>query len=146
MSWQATSLIAMLCFSVSLLLFRVIGARVSADVLLAHLFVLGSIAYLVHVTLAGRSLAIPWSWWGLIVAAAAVCYVGNLCQVEALTRAPNPGQALAIINASVVVVALIAVPLFAAPLGGWRLLGIGLCLAGIIVTCLADGSPAAQPG
>jgi uncharacterized membrane protein len=89
-----------------------------------------------QMALSGGGQAMTGRAWLLVAGAALACWVGNLAQLDAVNRAPNPGAALAIINASVAVVALAAWPVFAAPLSAGKGLGVALCLVGVILVSI----------
>lgn len=134
MPWQLSALIALVAFSASYLAFRGAGAvGAGAAAMLLPVLAIGAVLTVVQASVTGASLNMPGRAWLLIGGAALACYVGNLAQLDAVTRAPNPGAALAIVNASVVVVALAAWPLFGTPISAGKGLGVGLCMLGIIL-------------
>lgn len=137
MPWQTASIIALACFSAAFLAFRAAGnAGAGASAMLLPVLLIGAILTTGQMACSGGGQALSGRAWLLIVVAGLACWIGNLAQLDAITRAPNPGAALAIINASVAVVAVAAWPLFAAPLSAGRGLGVALCLLGIILVSI----------
>lgn len=137
MPWQFTALIALLCFSGSYLAFRAAGnAGAGASAMLLPVMLIGASLTAGQMAVSGGGQALSGRAWLFVGVAALVCWVGNLAQLDAIKRAPNPGAALAIINASVAVVAVAAWPLFSAPLSAGKGTGVALCLIGIILVSI----------
>lgn len=134
MPWQLVSVVALVCFSAAFLAFRAAGnAGVGSSAMLLLVMLIGAALTVGQMAISGSGLALSGRAWLLVGGAALACWVGNLAQLDAVSRAPNPGAALAIINASVAVVALASWPVFAAPLSAGKGMGVALCLAGVIL-------------
>ena len=134
MPWQLVSVVALVCFSAAFLAFRAAGnAGVGSSAMLLLVMLIGAALTVGQMTVSGSGLALSGRAWLLVAGAALACWVGNLAKLDAVSRAPNPGAALVIINASVAVVALAAWPVFAAPLSAGKGLGVALCLVGVIL-------------
>ncbi len=137
MTWIPSAVLALVCFSVALLIIGRIGARMDAVPLTAWMLGLQAVAGCIQALPSGaRALPPAGAWWPLLLAAG-LCYAGNVGQTLAVSRAPNPGFALAIIGSSTVVVAVAAAVIGGAPLGGVRAVGIALCAAGVGIVVLA---------
>lgn len=137
MPWQIVSLVALVCFSAAFLAFRAAGnAGAGASAMLLPVMLIGAALTAGQMALGGGGQAMSGRAWLLVAGAALACWVGNLAQLDAVNRAPNPGAALAIINASVAVVALAAWPVFATPLSAGKGLGVALCLVGVILVSI----------
>lgn len=137
MPWIPAAVLALVCFSAAFLLIGRLGARMDAVPLTAWILALQAVAgWAQAAPLAGRALPPPGAW-GMLLLASALCYVGNLGQTVAVSRAPNPGFPLAIIGASTATVAIAAAAIAGAPLGAARAAGIALCVAGVAIVVLA---------
>lgn len=137
MPWQLTAVVAMFCFSAAYLAFRAAGnAGAGTAAMLLPVMLIGAALTAGQMVLSGGEQALSGRAWLFIVVAALACWIGNLAQLDAVKRAPNPGAALAIVNASVAVVALAAWPLFSAPLSAGKGLGVALCLVGILLVSI----------
>lgn len=137
MPWQLAAVISLACFSVSYLAFRGAGnAGAGPAAILLPVMLVGSVLTAGQLVCTGGGQPLSGRAWLCILGAGLACWVGNLAQLAAVNRAPNPGAALAIVNASVAVVAVAAWPLFAAPLSVGKGLGVALCLAGILLVSL----------
>jgi hypothetical protein len=136
MPWILAAVIALVCFSGAFLLMGRLGGQLGPLPLTAWLLALQAVPAAGHLAVSGERPWMPWSTVPVLLLAAGLCYAGNLAQTGAITRAPNPGFALAIIGANTGVVALVAALAGGAPLGPGKLAGIGLCLAGVAVVSL----------
>lgn len=137
MAWQLSALMALICFSGAFLAFRATGqSGVSPAAMLLPVMTVGAILTACQMATAGATLAMPARAWLMMLFAAIACWVGNLAQLDAVNRAPNPGAALAIINASVAVVALVAWPLFGDVLSPGKIAGVVCCVVGILIVSM----------
>ena len=130
--WQWYALVAMVCFASMQLLFRHLSRRgVDSAAILLMVFAFGTLPYLVHV----RVMRTPLPTTGLLIALLAVtallAYVGNLFSVRALSQAPNPGYAIALVSLQAAAVTLAALALEGAPLSWVKAAGVALCCIGI---------------
>lgn len=137
MSWIAASLAALVCFSGAYLVMGRLGGQMGTLPLLTWLLVLQVVPAACHLLATGTRAWVPWPVVPGLLLAAGLCYLGNLSQLCAISRAPNPGFALAIIGASTGVVAVVAALTSGAPLGPGKLVGLALCLAGVVVVSLS---------
>ena len=81
----------------------------------------------------GETLGIPTGALVLIVIAAIIGTAGNLLFDQSLIDAPNPGYALAVSNANVILIAIASVFLFSSELSWIKTAGIVLTIAGIVL-------------
>jgi hypothetical protein len=135
MTWILPSLAALVCFSGAFLLIARLGGQLGTLTLLTWLLLLQALAAAVHMLATATG---PWVSWAVVptlLLAAGLCYLGNLAQTCALARAPNPGFSLAIIGASMAVVAIVSALVCGAPLGVGKISGVAMCVAG--VACVA---------
>jgi drug/metabolite transporter (DMT)-like permease len=130
--WQWYALVAMACFAAMQLVFRHLGTSGvdSAAVLLA-VFVFGAVLYLAHVRVTGATVPATWRVVALLAGTAVLSYVGNLFSVRAVTAAPNPGYAVALVSLQGAVVTVIATGLLGASFTWIKMVGVALCCAGV---------------
>ena len=74
-------------------------------------------------------------WLGV---ASLLSYLGNYFQTRALTEGPNPGYATAIVGCQSVILVLASVYLFGSHISAVKLIGVGLCIAGVFVLSLSN--------
>lgn len=137
MAWILPSLAALVCFSGAYLLIARLGGEVGTLPLLTWLLVLQALAAAGQMLAIATGPGLPWAIVPTVLFAAALCYLGNLAQTCALARAPNPGFALAIIGASMGVVAIASALMGGAPMGPGKIVGAGLCLAGVATVAMS---------
>jgi drug/metabolite transporter (DMT)-like permease len=130
--WQWYALIGMGCFAAMQLVFRQLGRKGidTAGVLLV-VFAFGTALYLVHVRVTRTPVPTTWPVMALLAATAVLSYVGNLFSVRAVTTAPNPGYAVALVSLQGAVVTLVASGVLGDSLSWMKLLGVALCCAGV---------------
>lgn len=135
--WQWYALVAMGCFAAMQLLFRHLGNRgADSAVVLLVVFAFGALLYLAHVGVTRTPLALTWPRLALLAATALLSYVGNLCSVRAVTAAPNPGYAVALVSLQGAVVTLLAAGLVGASFTWIKMIGVALCCAGLALLVL----------
>lgn len=135
--WLLYALLAMLCFGGMQLLFKQLTRMgVDSPVLLLFVFGFGTLLYLGHVALARPPVAVGGRALGLLGAAAALSYVGNLYMVRSLGQAPNPGYAIAVVGLQGLVVTLGAVAFFGSELSWLRAAGVALSVLGVALLAL----------
>jgi drug/metabolite transporter (DMT)-like permease len=130
--WQWYALIAMGCFTAMQLVFRHLGRKGidSAGVLLI-VFAFGALFYLLHTVVIRTPIPATLPVVGLLAVTAGLSYVGNLFSIRAVTEAPNPGYAVALVGLQGAVVTLIAAGVFGASLSWVKMIGVVLCCAGV---------------
>jgi drug/metabolite transporter (DMT)-like permease len=67
----------------------------------------------------------------ILVLAAALSFVGNLCSLRAMSAAPNPGYSSAISGVHALVVTLASILVFGIALSWTKLVGVILCVLGV---------------
>jgi drug/metabolite transporter (DMT)-like permease len=130
--WQWYALTAMACFAAMQLIFKYLTARgVTTPALLAYVFGIAAILYIVHVRTMRVAMPLQATEILWLVAAAALSYFGNLCSVRAMAAAPNPGYASAISGVHALVVTVVAIFVFGLAVSWTKLSGVVLCVLGI---------------
>ena len=136
--WIALSLAAMALFALFLLLIIPPGrAGVDSSVVLFYsVFAGGWLLDLAYLALLGGQFHISTAAVKWVVCAAAASFLGNLCLLMAMRRAPNPGYPIAIESSKALVVTLVSVWLFAAELSLLKGLAALCCVVGVALICL----------
>ena len=130
--WQWHALVAMICFAMMQLMFRHLSRRgVDSAAMLLMVFAFGTLPYLVHVRLTRTPIPASGLVIALVAATALLSYVGNLFSVRALSEAPNPGYAVALVSLQAAVVTVAAVALQGASLSWVKAVGVALCCVGL---------------
>jgi len=73
---------------------------------------------------------------GFMLVASLLCYFASYFQISAVSNAPNPGYALAMISCSSVLVAVLSIFLFGAEITLLKACGILLSVAGVLILVL----------
>jgi drug/metabolite transporter (DMT)-like permease len=130
--WPWYSAIAMVCFAGMQLVFRELGRRGAGESgVLLVVFAIGALLYGGHVVVTRAPVPTAWTTIALLAGTAFLSYVGNLFSVRAVTSAPNPGYAVALVSLQGLVVTLVAAALFGASLTWVKMIGVVLCCAGV---------------
>jgi drug/metabolite transporter (DMT)-like permease len=129
--WQWSALIAMSCFAGYQLILRELSRTVAPSILLLLVFAFGTTFYLGHVLVARVPIVASGPAVGWLVLVALLSYVGNFHQLRAVTTAPNPGYAIAIVGLQAVVLMLVSFVFLGAALSWTKAAGVFLCCAGV---------------
>jgi len=134
MNWFWYALIGMVFLSVMFLLITKVnklGVRSELVYVLPSIFaVLFGLIYIFAVKI---PFAVPKSIWIFLVLAGLFAVIGNLLMFKSLSLAPNPGYALAIISADVLLVAIASVFIFKSEFTVIKAIGTVLAVVGIIL-------------
>ncbi len=132
--WQIYSLVTLVLFSGAFLLFKYASNNgVSALSIMVYFFGVAFVCFAGHAGITRAQILSTPQVMGALVLAAILGYAGNYCQTMAVTTAPNPGCALAIISSQAVVVALASWFLFSSDLSVLKIVGIILCTGGVVL-------------
>jgi drug/metabolite transporter (DMT)-like permease len=130
--WQWYALIGMGCFAAMQLVFRRLGrSGIDSPAILLVVFGFGTALYLLHVRVTRTPIPATLPVVALLAGTAVLSYVGNLFSVRAVTEAPNPGYAVALISLQAAVVTLTAAGALGATLSWVKAIGVALCCAGV---------------
>jgi drug/metabolite transporter (DMT)-like permease len=130
--WQAYALTAMLCFAAMQLMFVQLTRRgVAPAAILFVVFAVGAVFYGVHVRMTRTPLPPTGSAVAVLVVAAGLSFVGNLCSLRAMSLAPNPGYSSAISGVHALVVTLVSLFIFGIAVSWTKLCGVILCVLGV---------------
>jgi len=135
MNWFIYALFGMLALSAMFLLFRKLGNMgANSFTIIIFEFLIASII-LVGYASAAKVNIIPTgnNIWYLLIAIGLLGAIGNILLTQSIINAPNPGYALAIVNANVVLVTIGAFFLFGSEVTITKGIGVALALAGIIL-------------
>jgi uncharacterized membrane protein len=135
--WIAYSLGAMGFLAVMTLMFVPPGrAGVQPSVVLFYLFLCACVLNFGYVKYQRTPLTVSCSAMLWIVGAAMASFLGNLCALNAINLAPNPGYASAIEASKAPVVVILSVWLFASHFSLIKGLGALLCAVGVALLSL----------
>lgn len=130
--WIFLSLLAALCFTVMFLLFKQLEIRsVPTVVSLAWIFIVGTLLYVGHVVAVRESLRTSGAILCILIAAGVLSYLGNAFQFRAISIAPNPGYAVAVVSVQALMVTIASVFLFGADFSLLKGFGALLCVVGV---------------
>lgn len=135
--WPVYALLAMICFASMQLVFRyTTRGGLTPAVVLFFVFGFAWSCYLLHLATFRPPipLTLPRTTWLLL--AGALAYVGNLYAVKAVSLAPNPGYAMALVSLQALVVTGVSVVVLDATLSWTKLLGVMLCAIGVTLLVL----------
>ncbi len=135
--WIVFSLAAMGFLAAMTLMYVPPGrAGVHPSVLLFYLFLCAGLFNFGYVKFHGTPLTISRSSLLWIIGAAVASFFGNLCALQAINLAPNPGYASAIEASKAPVVVLLSVWFFAAHFSWLKGLGALFCALGVALISL----------
>jgi uncharacterized membrane protein len=130
--WQWWAVTAMGCFAVMQLLFAALVRRgIDVAAVLLYVFGVGALLYLFHVRATRAAVPHAPGEVAMLVAAAALSYVGNWLLVRAVAAAPNPGYPVAISGLQAALVTLVSVAVLGASLSWSKAAGVALCAIGV---------------
>ena len=130
--WQWYALAAMTCFAAMHLLFAQLTRRgMSPQVILLVVFGGAAVLYFLHVRAVRPAVPLTGRVTALLIGAAVLSYVGNLCSLRAMAGAPNPGYSSAISGVHALVVTVASIFLFGIAVSWTKLFGVVLCVAGV---------------
>jgi uncharacterized membrane protein len=130
--WQWWAMMAMGCFAVMQLLFAALVRRgIDVAAVLLWVFGVGALFYLLHVRATRATVPHAPGEIVMLVAAAALSYVGNWLLVRAVGSAANPGYPVAISGLQAAVVTLVSVGVLGATLSWSKAVGVALCAIGV---------------
>jgi uncharacterized membrane protein len=130
--WQWWAVTAMGCFAVMQMVFAALVRRgIDAAAVLLYVFGVGAMLYLIHVRATRAVVPRAPDEVAMLVAAAALSYVGNWLLVRAVGAAPNPGYPVAISGLQAAVVTLASVGALGASLSWSKAIGVALCAVGV---------------
>jgi uncharacterized membrane protein len=135
--WIVFSLGAMGFLAAMTLMFVPPGrAGVNPSVVLFYLFLCACLFNFGYITFQRTSFGVSWNALLWIVGAALASFLGNLCALNAINLAPNPGYASAIEASKAPVVMLLSVWLFASHFSVLKGLGALFCAIGVALLSL----------
>ncbi|HKB09620.1 MAG TPA: EamA family transporter [Vicinamibacterales bacterium] len=130
--WQLWAATAMACFAVMQLLFAALVRRgIDVAAVLLYVFGVGALFYLIHVRATRAGVPRAPRELAMLVAAAALSYIGNWLLVRAVATAPNPGYPVAISGLQAALVTLASVAVLGATLSWSKAAGVALCAIGV---------------
>ena len=130
--WQWYALAAMGCFATMHLLFAQLTRRgMSPQVILLVVFGGAAVLYFLHVRAVRPAVPLTGRVTALLIGAAVLSYVGNLCSLRAMAAAPTPGYSSAISGVHALVVTVASIFLFGIAVSWTKLFGVVLCVAGV---------------
>ena len=131
--WVANAILCMLFMgAMALAMKKVTLYSIPHTWILMFTFLLGTLFYLIH-SLSTRSVMNftgQSAMWILCIAI--FSYAGNLFGLRSIASAPNPGYTMAIMGCSSIIVLLGSVIFFDAHLSLTKIVGIILCVAGVV--------------
>lgn len=134
LSWKAWSFLALSSFAAAYIGLKALSRlSIPAPSILFWVTALCSAAYGAQAFRSGCWGTASWKGALLLLAVGSLCFVGNLAQLKAIGLAPNPGLALSIIACSAALATIAAIPLFGASITFAGVVGVALCLAGVIL-------------
>jgi uncharacterized membrane protein len=135
--WIVYSLGAMGFLAAMTLMFVPPGrAGVPPSVVLFYLFLCACVLNIGYVKYQRTPLNVSWNAMLWIAGAALASFLGNLCALNAINLAPNPGYASAIEASKAPVVVLFSIWLFASHFSVLKGLGALLCAVGVALISL----------
>lgn len=135
--WFIYATVAMLCFvGMQIVLKQLTRMNLAPPLILVFLFGFTTVLFLSHVGVTRQSMMITTRAAGLLAAAAACSYAGNLYMVRSVAIAPNPGYAIAVVGLQALPLTVIALFMFGAPLSWVKMLGVVLSISGVVLLML----------
>ena len=136
MKWLIYALLAMVFFSVMVLIFKKLTIKgVQPSLMLFLLFICAALFYGLHVlvfSVKDRAAITP-SVMTLIFLAALLSYAGNLFQIKSIEASPNPGFTIGIVSLQAVFIAIGSVLLFNSSFSSIKILGIVLAVIALVL-------------
>jgi drug/metabolite transporter (DMT)-like permease len=130
--WQAYALTAMACFAAMQLMFVQLTRRgVNPAAILLVVFAVAAVFYGLHVRVTRTPMPQTGSAVAILVVAAALSFLGNLCSLRAMSAAPNPGYSSAISGVHALVVTIVSLFVFGIAVSWTKLCGVILCVLGV---------------
>jgi|WetSurMetagenome_2_1015567.scaffolds.fasta_scaffold870708_1 drug/metabolite transporter (DMT)-like permease len=140
--WVIYSLGATLLLALMSLVFKKLGNDgVPAGLLLCYLFAMLTVFSIGWLKYQGTPLHISPSALLWIAGAAVASFFGNLCVVNSLNLAPNPGYASAIEASKALIVVVASVWLFSSEFSFTKGLGALCCVIGVVLLSLPVKTP-----
>jgi len=132
--WIIYALIGMLTMScITLMIKGAMDMKVPVAMILVYLSGTSIWFAIGYSMFKGYSFSVGWKPAIILMLAAVLGFIGNLFAIRALGDAPNPAYASAIASVNVAVVAVMSVFLFKSELNVIKVLGIFLCIAGVVL-------------
>ena len=132
-NWFFLAFLGMLSFAGMTLVLKQLTFNMPTPLILLYLFASATLLYLVYNLKTGVSLMVSSSSLLLIILAAILTFVANLCDVSAVKLAPNVGYASAVKSGQILVVTVAAYYLFRDQEISWNgVLGTVLIFLGIV--------------
>lgn len=137
--WMLSAFIASLCFSSMTLLFRKLAdLGTNTESINIFFFALATVALWSTAQLRHISLSVPSGGWRWLILAAILAVGANHFSITALRSAPNPGYVTALRSIDIAMVTIGSALLLGVSIHPLKLLGIGLCIAGVWVMGLSN--------
>jgi multidrug transporter EmrE-like cation transporter len=135
--WFLIALGGMFSFAGMALVLKRLTATVPIDTVLLHIFVICTVCYGVMTFLRKTPVTLSWSVWSLVALAALFAFVGNLCDIESIRTAPNPGYASAVKSGQILLITLAAYFIFEnQALNITGMLGVAMIAGGIVLLAM----------
>ena len=135
--WIVLSLGGAALLATMLLLFvPAYHAGVDPALVLFYVWAVGAPCIFVYIKLRRIPLRVPRTARTWLVGAIFTSFLGNLCYLTAMSRAPNPGYPGAIEGSKMLVVTLVSVWLFSSHFSWLKGLGALCCAIGLALICL----------
>lgn len=134
MSWFVLSLVGLFGFAIMMLLIKfVFDKNVESATIYFYMSIFGAIMALAYILIKGISIQINTGTVALLLVAAFLAVIANIAMIQAAKEAPNPGYAIAITNANIVIVVIAAAIIFKSELNFIKILGTVFAMIGIIL-------------
>lgn len=134
--WIIFSVTAAVIFSVMFLVFKKLAAF-GAPLSLLSVSIGTGICCVIHLIANRMPFQIPLSAALWFTAASVLSYVGNYFQLRAINEGPNPGFATAIVGCQSIILMVASFYLFGSDLSVTKVVGVLLCVAGVVVLSLS---------
>jgi drug/metabolite transporter (DMT)-like permease len=136
--WPILSLLAMMCFSVMIILMTFIGRRgVSVPFMLLGISIVCIPLFYLHAASTGGFSQLTGLSIAILIIISILSAIGNIAQFEAMKASPNPGLPLTIVGFYSALVAVIAVFVFKDKLTIMQIIGIITALVGVSLISLS---------
>ena len=133
-TWFLYSLGAMISFSGMTLMVRKLASTIHGGVLAMLMLATVTFLYAVSLFIKKVPISLTREQIGFIILAALFSFVGNVCDVESIRMAPNPGYASAVKGGQMVIITIAAYFLFSGVTISIKgLVGIAFVLSGVII-------------